>query len=282
MNIPIIYAGNRGVFDGMLISVLSIIKYCNQPLNVFLLTMDLTDRNPAFLPVTEEQRACLETICRERNPESRVTRLDVGALYRKTMMDSPNAETGYTPYCFLRLYADQLTEIPDKAIYLDTDTVLCDDIAKLYAKNVDGYELAGGRDRYGRWFFGANYINSGVLLLNVKELRRTGSFRRVLDLCARKKIFLPDQTAINRSVKRKKYLPRCFNEQKRTREDTVIRHFSMTIVWLPRFRTQNVKPWQVEKVHNVLKEHRHDAILNEYLRRKAKFDKDFTEKENLL
>ncbi len=282
MNIPIIYAGNRGVFDGMLISVLSIIKYCNQPLNVFLLTMDLSDRNPAFLPVTEEQRACLETICRERNPESRVTRLDVGAPYRKTMMDSPNAETGYTPYCFLRLYADQLTEIPDKAIYLDTDTVLCDDIAKLYAENVDGYELAGGRDRYGRCFFGANYINSGVLLLNVKELRRTGSFRRVLELCARKKIFLPDQTAINRLVKRKKYLPRCFNEQKGTREDTVIRHFSMTIVWLPKFRTQNVKPWQVEKVHNVLKEHRHDAILNEYLRRKAKFDKDFTEKENLL
>jgi len=269
MRIPILYAGNRRVFDGMLISLLSVVKYCTEPLDVYLLTMDLSDRNPAFLPITEDQRAYLETLCRERNPKSSVTLLDAGGFYRKTMMDSPNAETGYTPYCFLRLYADRFFEIPDKAIYLDTDTVLCDDISKLYDIDIDGYELAGVRDRYGRWFFGFGYINSGVLLLNLAELRRTGAFHRVLDACARKKIFLPDQTAINRCVKRKKHLPRRFNEQKRAEDNTVIRHFSMSIIWFPRFRTQNIKPWQVEQIHDVLKDHRHDEILNEYLRRKA-------------
>lgn len=277
--IPIIYAGNRRVFDGVLISVISVIKYCKEPLGIFLLTMDLTDRDPAFLPLTEEQRAYLETLCRERNPESCVRLLDVGSLYRETMIDSPNAETGYTPYCFLRLYADRFPIVPDKAIYLDTDTVLCDDISKLYEINIDGYELAGVRDRYGRWFFGFGYINSGVLLLNLRELRKTDGFRRVLDVCARKKIFLPDQTVINRCIKRIKRLPRRFNEQKCARADTVIRHFSMTISWFPRFRTQNVKPWQVEKVHGVLKEHCHDEILNEYLRRKATLEKQATRKE---
>lgn len=276
MRIPILYAGNRRVFDGMLISLLSVVKYCRAPLDVFLLTMDLTDRNPAFLPITEEQRAYLETLCRETNPESRVYLADVGAFYRETMLDSPNAETGYTPYCFLRLYADRLPEIPDKAIYLDTDTVLCDDIAKLYAEDVEFFELAGVRDRYGHYFFGINYINSGVLLLNLKMIRETGLFRCALSACAKKKIFLPDQTAINRLVKKKKILPRRFNEQKSERKDTVIRHFSMTIRFFPRFHTQNVKPWQIERVHDVLNNHQHDGILNEYQARKAALDRIFT------
>ena len=272
MSIPILYAGNRRVFDGMVISVLSVVKYCKDPVDVYLLTMDLSDRNPHFLPITEAQRAYLEQICTAVNPESRVQVVDVGAYYRETMLSSPNAETGYTPYCFLRLYADRLA-LPGKVIYLDTDTVLCDDIAKLYAEDVEAFELAGVRDRYGCHFFGVNYINSGVLLLNLKRIRETGLFRRAISACAAKKIFLPDQTAINRMAKRKKLLPRRFNEQKGEREDTVIRHFSMTIIWLPRFRTQNIKPWQVDRVHDVLQNHRHDDILNEYLKRKNRFPK---------
>ncbi len=263
MNIPILYAGNRGVFDGMVISTLSIVRFCNAPLSIFLLTMDLSDRNPAFLPIDEEQRAYIEAICQSVNPDSSVTLLDVGQLYRETMSDSPNAETGYTPYCFLRLYADRLP-LPDRVIYLDTDTVLCQDIRLLYEQELDGCELAGVRDRYGCRFFGINYMNSGVLLLDLARIRETGLFRRAIALCAEKKIFLPDQTAINRLVKHKKLLPRRFNEQKCEREDTVIRHFSMTIRRIP-FRTQNVKPWQVDRVHAILGTHYYDAILDDYL-----------------
>jgi len=154
MKIPLLYAGNRAVFDGIVISLLSATRYCLYPLDVYLLTMDLRDRDPKFQPLTEEQRAYLEALCRERNSESRVRLIDVGDLYRKTLLHSPNAETGYTPYCFLRLFADCLPELPDKLIYLDTDTLFCDDPLKLYTELVDGYELAGVRDRYGCRFFG--------------------------------------------------------------------------------------------------------------------------------
>ncbi|MBQ7346892.1 MAG: glycosyltransferase family 8 protein [Clostridia bacterium] len=271
MTVPILFAGNTRVFDGMVISSLSIVRYCKAPIHVYLLTMDLTDRNPAFQPITEAQRRYLEEIYTAVNADSRVEIVDLEDDYRETMLHSPNAETGYTPYCFLRLYADRLHELPDKVIYLDTDTVLCDDIAKLYAEDVENYELAGVRDRYGCHFFGINYINSGVLLLNLKKIRETGLFRKALDACAQKKIFLPDQTAINRMAKRKRILPRRYNEQKGERDDTVIRHFSMTILWLPRFRTRNIKPWQVDLVHDVLKNHRHDEILDAYLRRRSTF-----------
>ena len=130
-----------------------------------------------------------------------------------------------------------------------------------------GSEFAAVRDRYGSVFLGINYLNSGVLLLNLPRIRKTGLFRRAIDKCAAKKIFLPDQTTINRMAKKKKILPRRFNEQKSIRRDTVVRHFSMTIRWLPIFRTQNIKPWQVELVHDILQVHDIDDILSDYLSR---------------
>ena len=268
--IALAYAGNVRAFDGMVISLLSVVRHCSDPLRVFLLTMDLRERNPAFLPLTEAHRAYLEEICRTANAESRVELLDAGPYYRETLLDSPNADTSYTPYCFLRLYADRFPQLPDKLIYLDTDTVLCDDLRLLWEEDVSGVELAGVRDRYGCHFFGINYLNSGVLLLNLARIRRTQLFRRVLQLCGEKKIFLPDQTALHRLTRSKRILPRRYNEQKREREDTVIRHFSMTIRWIP-FRTQNVKPWQPDAVREILKTHYYDTLLDEYVRRRPHF-----------
>ncbi len=270
--IPLIYAGNRAVFDGMVISLLGASRNTSRPLEVYLLTMELCEQNEKFVPITEAQRAYLEELCREANAESRVTLIDVGEVYRATMLHSPNAATGYTPYSFLRLYADILPQIPNRAIYLDTDTLPMGDLGELFDIDLCGAELAAVRDRYGCHFFGINYVNSGVLLLDLARIRQTGLFQKVLRDCAARKIFLPDQTALNRRAVKKKLLSRRFNEQKEARPDTVIRHFSMTIRWLP-FRTQNVKPWQVDRVHEILHTHVHDAVLDEYLARKAEFDK---------
>ena len=269
--IPILYAGNTKVFDGIVISLLSMIKHHTGALDVYLFTMDLRDVDPAFTPISEAQRHYLEGICREVHPESRVMLKDVGDCYRDTLMHAPNQDNQYTPYTFLRLFADRFPTLPDKLIYLDTDTVLAGDIAQLYGQELGNAEFAGVRDRYGCRFFGINYLNAGVLLLNLPKIRETGLFRRALDACARKKIFLSDQTALNRCAGQKKILPRRFNEQKELRGDTVIRHFSMTIRWLPRFRTQNVKPWQVDRVHEILHITSFDDVLNDYLSRKPGF-----------
>lgn len=270
-SVPVLYAGNARVFDGMVISLLSMLRHHRGPLNVFLFTMDLRDVSPDFAPVTEAQRRYLEELCRGTNPASRVILTDVGPLYRQTLLHAPNQDTQYTPYTFLRLFADRFPILPDRLIYLDTDTVLCGDIARLYEQELGDAEFAGVRDRYGCRFFGVNYLNAGVLLLNLAKIRQTGLFRRALEACARKKIFLSDQTALNRCAARKKVLPRRFNEQKAVRGDTVIRHFSMTIVWFPRFHTQNVKPWQVERVHDILHVTEFDDILNDYLSRRPHF-----------
>ena len=47
----------------------------------------------------------------------------------------------------------------------------------------------------------------------------------------------------------------------------------MTVRFFPRIRPFSVKPWQVDEVHRILGEHRHDEILLEYLNRKNEFPK---------
>ncbi|MBQ7173694.1 MAG: lipopolysaccharide biosynthesis protein [Clostridia bacterium] len=268
MNIPVLYAGNRKIFCGVLLSVLSMLKYHKDPLTIYLYTMDLSEVDPRFEPFGEDQRDYLEKLCKEVNPGSAVHLVDVKSFYEKTLFHAPNQDNQYTPYSFLRLYADRVEGMPDKLVYLDTDTMLCGDVEELYKIELGKAEFAGVRDRYGCHFFGVNYINSGVLLLNLPRIRATRVFERALEACGKKKIFLPDQTTINRLCKKKKILPRRFNDQKEVREDTVVRHFSMTILWFPRFpkifTTRNIKPWQFEKVHEILQESTFDDIFALY------------------
>ena len=88
--INLLYAGNSGVFDGLIIGALSYIKHNKNAANVYILTMDYTEKNPRFTPITEADRVFLEAIYRKANDESRVFLIDAGDYYKKEMSDSPN------------------------------------------------------------------------------------------------------------------------------------------------------------------------------------------------
>lgn len=269
--INIMCAGNYKVFDGMLIASLSITKHCKKPINFYVLTMDLTDQNENYKPINEEHIKVLTNIFKKANSQSQVVKIDVTDVYKKEYENSPNKENFYTPYTFLRLFADQL-DLPDKIIYIDTDVVANGDISELFDIDVTDYELAGVQDNYGKWFFNRRYLNAGVFLFNMKMLKETQMLNKAMKLCASKKIFLLDQTAINKLTKKKLILPRKFNEQKNVRNDTILRHFSMTLKFFPWFKKQNIKPWHIDKLHTVLKCHQFDDVLDEYLKIKNDFE----------
>lgn len=258
--IALLYCGNRAVFPGMLLSLLSVTEHCKAPLWVHILTMDLTDTDARFTPVTEKQAAFLETTLQKVNGESRVTLHDCGALYRETLADSPNAATGYTPYTLLRLLIDRLPALPERLLYLDTDTVALADITPLYTFDLAGREFAAARDFLGKFFIHPRYMNAGVMLFSLPALRESDLLTKARALCCRKKLPFPDQDVLNRLARRKRFLPRRFNEQFRERDDTVIRHFSKTIRLFPVFHTVNVKPWDIDGIHAQYHTTRYDAL----------------------
>ena len=266
--INIMLCGNYKVFDGMLITLLSVAKYTKEPLNVYLNTMDLTEENPKFSPITEKDRKIIENKLQEKNPESKVTLIDATELYKAEMPKNTNKNTHYTPYIFLRLLIDKMTYLPEKLLYLDTDIVCYKDISELYNINMEKYEIAAARDFIGRKWINKNYLNSGVLLINLKNIRKTNSFEACRKMCVSQKMMLPDQTALNRCCETKLILEDKYNEQYKRREETVIRHFSMQLKYFPYPRPRNIKPWEIEKVHNILKVHDYDDIYEEFLKTK--------------
>ena len=273
--INILFSGNEKVFDGMLTCMLSIFKrtQTTEPFHFYILTMDVSHIKPEYTAVTPGQALYLEQVAKEYHPDNCVTRCDVSSLYEEEFANCPNEQCYCSPYTLLRLFADKMPQIPDKLLYLDVDILFNRDITLLYDMDIEGYEYAAARDHYGKYLVYFNYINAGVLLLNMKEMRRTGLFEKARELIKTKKLPFADQSAIFRSTTRKKMLPQRFNDQKFLHKHTVVRHFSRRLFYLPYPHTANIKQWDVTKVHTVFHYEQFDDVLYEYIYLKRKFER---------
>ena len=270
--INLMFCGNDKVFDGILIALLSISKHTDEPLNVYLMTMDLTDIDSRFSPIKEKQRAIIEDKLKEKNNKSKVTLIDETQIYKNEMQKNINRNTHYTPYIFLRLLSDKIEKLPEKILYLDADIVCYRDIAELYNIDITDYEIALARDFIGRKWIDLDYLNSGVVLMNLKKIKETNSFETCRKMCMTRKMALPDQTALNKCCKYKLIIDDKFNEQNKRKDETVIRHFSMQLLYFPIIRPRNIKPWEIDKIHNILKIHDYDDIYKEYIETKTRGD----------
>lgn len=260
----IMYCGDSNTIDGLIISLLSIVKHVKTKLNIYILTMDFESHKS----LTKEHIEVLEKIVKDVNNNSFVKRIDAKSYY-ETCIPIANIDTRFTPYCMLRLYADLIPELPDKILYLDYDVVCNKDFTNLYNTDITEHEIVGALDYYGSHIYRKklwqkDYLNSGVLLINLELIKETNLFAKCRNLCKERKMLLPDQTALNFLSKTKLIVDRKYNEQKDMEEDTVFRHFSTTFRFFPYIKTQSIKPWNIEMLHKVLKTYCFDDIIEKY------------------
>ncbi|MBQ9795540.1 MAG: hypothetical protein IJW36_01075 [Clostridia bacterium] len=267
--INILFGGNEKVFDGILLCLLSMTKHTKSRLNVYILSADISELNPNYIPFTEKQISKLNQVVKNTNPNSNVNLVILGKDFNNWILNSKNKLNSYTPFAFLRLFADTINELPEKIIYLDTDIMINGNIQDLYDIDISNYELGVVRDRYGHFFIKPNYFNSGMLLMNMKKIKESNLLEKVKHTCTNKKMAFPDQSALNKCCKHKLYLPRKFNEQGKLRKDTIVHHFSKKIKWLPYFHTINIKPWQIKDVQTKYNCNNYDDIYDEYLKIKS-------------
>lgn len=264
--IQIMLCANDKVKDDILVLLLSIIKNVSAPVDIHFLTADFTFLKPEFIKIKEENAKFFDSLLKEKWPDANFIVHDITDLVSENLKKSKNKKTTYSPYCLLRLFSAKLDYIPEKILYLDTDTIVAKDIKDLYETDLSNYDIAAVRDFYGRHWINKNYCNSGVLLLNIKAIREGCLFDKCIEMVQKKRMFMPDQSAINKYCKRKLYLPDEYNYQNpKMGENIVIHHFSKKIFYLPFFHTVNIKAHNVEKVHSFFKIHEYDDILNKYL-----------------
>lgn len=277
--INILFCGNDGVFDGILTGILSILKrsHTKEPFTFYIFTMDLTNLKESYTSVSDNKIKFLSEVVKKYNPDNRILKTDVTELYMKEFSGCPNEDAYCSPYTLIRLFADMVRDIPDKLLYLDADVLFNRDIRLLYKIDVSDCEYAAARDHYGKYLVNPSYINAGVLLFNMRMAKETGLFRKARALIKEKKLVFADQSALIRSTTKRKLLPQRFNDQKFLHKSTVVRHFSKRLFWLPYPHTDNIKQWQVSKIHKTFGYYSFDDILYEYIYLKKKYS---TEKQN--
>ncbi|MCX6794758.1 MAG: glycosyltransferase family 8 protein [Candidatus Falkowbacteria bacterium] len=138
----------------------------------------------------------------------------------------------------------------DKALYLDADIVVLENIAELYDQDLNGLSLGAVADVMAKeilriYFYSglSNYFNAGVLLINLDSWRRQDVKKKSLEFISRhfKDIIRADQDILNCLFKDDwKLLDNRFNTDLKRRgrkampgRGTVVLHYS-----------DRVKPWQ--------------------------------------
>ena len=275
--INLLFSGNEKVFDGVLSCMLSIFKRTKtkEPFRIFVYTMDVTRMKPEYTAISEKMITFLDKVAKQYNSNNSVIRVDVTALYEKEFAHCPNEDAYCSPYTLLRLFADEVPDMPDKILYLDVDILFNIDICLLYDTYVSDVEYAAARDHYGKYLIRPDYVNAGVLLLNLKKIKETGLLVKSRKLIREKKLVFADQSAVIRSTSKKKMLPQKFNDQKFLHKSTVVRHFSKRLFYLPYPHIDNIKQWRVSDMHRIYHYYAFDDVLYEYLYLKRKFELEY-------
>jgi len=125
-------------------------------------------------------------------------------------LDDAPTTSRYPKEIYYRIFAAKyLPEDVDKVLYLDPDIIVNGSIKELYELNMDEYYFAACSHIrrmlhvYNELRLGMDeespYINSGVMLMNLKKLREEQDYQEVLDFVEKKKklLSLPDQDIIS-------------------------------------------------------------------------------------
>lgn len=270
--INLLLSGNSKVFDGALTELISITNKTKANIRCYIFTMDVSRINPAYTAITDEQIDFLNKVVKSKNKNNAVIKVDVTELYEQEFGNGKNENAYCTPYTLLRLLVDLVPNMPDKILYLDIDMMANKDISELYNTDITEYEYAAVREKYGSKIIRPDYINAGMLLINMNKIKETKLLEKARNLIKTKKLIFADQDAIFWSTTKKKLLPRRYNEQARFNDPkTVICHFCKRMLWFPYPHTENYKQWQIEEVHKVLKCHTFDDDLEEYVKWKEEY-----------
>lgn len=168
-NIPVVFGIDENYFYPCVVSMTSLLENANE--NTFYNIYVIHSKefsNPYKLKIfslKENYKNCDIKFCEVKNE-----------------FDTYKNEGYFTKAIFHRLEIPGLVN-EDKCIYLDSDTIINEDLSELFNFDINNYYVAGIRDgtdshRFYREYLKkigmstvGNYINSGVILWNLKKVR---------------------------------------------------------------------------------------------------------------
>ena len=171
----VVYCGTRNVYEDMMTSCKSIMYHT--PIDkVYFLIED--DEFPYPLPdVVETINISGQTVFKP---------------------DGPNFDNAWTYMCMMRaMYPSMFSEY-NKILSLDIDIIAMDNVSDLWDYDLTDYYMAGVPERQRQNTpDDPAYINFGVVMMNLANMRRDNIQQQVVDALNTRKIDCPEQTAFN-------------------------------------------------------------------------------------
>lgn len=195
--IPVVYATDDNYFKYVVSSIVSVVQ--NSFSGIFYRFIILQHKNSS-----NENREILEQTISSYDNCS-VEFFEIGNQFENAHLCIEHI----TVATYYRLLLPELLPDCDKCIYLDGDTIVADDLLGLYTVPIDGYHLAGVKayvyyetafEHRERLKIPSNlpfeYINAGVLLMNLKQMRTDRCMEKYMSLI-NEKFNSQDQDILN-------------------------------------------------------------------------------------
>lgn len=211
-----VYAGTRNLYPDMVTAAKSLVENSSVDMIYFMIE---DDKFPYYLP---DYVQCINV-----------------ADQRYFAADGPNTETVWTYMSMMRCVMTKYFSDLDRILWLDVDTLVLKNIDELWDLDMDNYYYAGVLEPWKM----EPYINTGVLMANLKKLREDNAEDILVETLNTKQMKFPDQDCINEFYGDKiLHIPSIYNLNEWTEQcdDPKILHFAGT------------QTWQNDKKNNVL------------------------------
>ena len=109
--------------------------------------------------------------------------------------DGPNYSSRYSYMILLKTALPKIFPDADRALILDVDTIVCDDISALWDWDLTYAFFAAVKEPKGSLIRGIPYPNFGVCMLNLAKLRNSGRDEEVIAKINTRKYDFPEQDA---------------------------------------------------------------------------------------
>lgn len=205
--INIVYCSNEKYAKYLCVTLYSLIEHTNSEnnYNITILETDISDELKKDILSLKNGKDYIN-----------INFVNVKQMLDEKENDKLFCHLYFTKEMYLRIFIPNILKDCDKAIYIDIDTMIMDDIAKLYQIDLEDYYVAAAKDfnsivnvkffdSINKYFNEClkikdmnNYFNSGVLLMNLQKLREINVVQKTYDILEKfKELLYPDQDVLN-------------------------------------------------------------------------------------
>ena len=281
--IPIFFASDDNYIPFLSVAISSLLEHASKDYNydIIVLSSKLKEENIQKIKAYETEGVSIKFE-------------DVNSKIENIIDDlSLRLRDYYSVSIYYRLFIPSLYPEYKKAIYLDADIVVIDDISKMYNEDLEGFLVGAVNDgvimghevfrNYAEQMIGiepVKYFNSGVLLMNLDEFRKDKIEEKFLHLLSKFNfdVICPDQDYLNYLCKDKvKYLDKGWDRM--PLKDDAFDDNNLHLIHYNNFQ----KPWNYDDIlyENIYWEcAKKSNCYKEIMDMKGKYTKEDIKKDN--